>query len=116
MALIEAVPVNPVDMFDRSVATWLAFALGGQTLLVTGGDEVSKRNPTITVTRVFERPNASKVRDFIDDVRDWKFLLPISRRMLLRDAGEAHGLAQGSDLRKNRTRVSVGRLLHLCED
>lgn len=57
-------------------------------------DEVSKLNPTITVTRVLARPDASKVREFADDVRDGRFLLPISRRMPLRDASEAHALAQ----------------------
>jgi NADPH:quinone reductase-like Zn-dependent oxidoreductase len=56
--------------------------------------EMSKLNPTVTVTRVFARPDASKVREFADDVRDGKFLLPIGRRMPLRDAGEAHALAQ----------------------
>jgi NADPH:quinone reductase-like Zn-dependent oxidoreductase len=57
-------------------------------------DKVSELNPTVTVTRVFGRPDASKVREFADDVRDGKFLLPIGRRMPLRDAGEAHALAQ----------------------
>jgi NADPH:quinone reductase-like Zn-dependent oxidoreductase len=57
-------------------------------------DEISKLNPTVTVTRVLARPDASKVREFADDVRDGRFLLPISRRMPLRDAGEAHALAQ----------------------
>jgi NADPH:quinone reductase-like Zn-dependent oxidoreductase len=63
-------------------------------------DETSQLNPTVTVTRVFARPDASKVREFADDVRDGKFVLPISRRMPLRDAGEAHALAQGGGLGK----------------
>ncbi len=57
-------------------------------------DETAKLNPTVTVTRVFVRPDASKLREFADDVRDGKFQLPIGRRMPLRDAGEAHALAQ----------------------
>jgi NADPH:quinone reductase-like Zn-dependent oxidoreductase len=57
-------------------------------------DGISKLNPTVTVTRVLGRPDASKVREFADDVRDGKFLLPIGRRMPLRDAGEAQALAQ----------------------
>jgi NADPH:quinone reductase-like Zn-dependent oxidoreductase len=61
-------------------------------------DEISKLNPTVTVTRVLGRPDASKVREFADDVRDGKFLLPISRRMPLRDAGEAQALAQRGGL------------------
>jgi NADPH:quinone reductase-like Zn-dependent oxidoreductase len=49
-------------------------------------DGLSKSNPTVSITRVFARPDASKVREFADDVRDGKFLLPISRRLALRDA------------------------------
>src|SRR3984885_12553619 len=63
-------------------------------------DEISKLNPTVTVTRVLGRPDASKVREFADDVRDGKFLLPISRRIPLRDAGEAQALAQKGGLGK----------------
>jgi NADPH:quinone reductase-like Zn-dependent oxidoreductase len=63
-------------------------------------DGVSKLNPTVTVTRVFGRPDASKVREFADDARDGKFILPISRRMPLCDAGEAHALAQKGGLGK----------------
>jgi hypothetical protein len=40
------------------------------------------------------RPDASKVREFADDIRDGKFLLPISRRMPLRAAAEAHVLGE----------------------
>ena len=56
--------------------------------------EMSKLNPTVTVSRVNARPDASKVREFADDVRDGTFTLPISHRMSLRDAGAAHELAQ----------------------
>ena len=55
---------------------------------------VAQRNPTVTVARVFARPDASKVREFADDIRDGKFVLPIGRRLPLRDAGEAQALAQ----------------------
>lgn len=68
-------------------------------------DEMSKRNPTVTVTRVLAHPDASKVREFADDVRDGKFLLPISRRMSLREAGEAHELAQ---------RGGLGKIVLMC--
>jgi NADPH:quinone reductase-like Zn-dependent oxidoreductase len=57
-------------------------------------EEMSKLNPTVTVTRLLARPDASKLREFADDVRDGRFLVPISRRMPLRDASEAHALAQ----------------------
>jgi NADPH:quinone reductase-like Zn-dependent oxidoreductase len=57
-------------------------------------DGVSATNPTVKVTRVFARPDASKVREFADDIRDGNFVLPISRRLPLHDAGQAHALAQ----------------------
>jgi NADPH:quinone reductase-like Zn-dependent oxidoreductase len=34
------------------------------------------------------------VREFADDVHDGKFVLPIGRRMPLRDAAEAHVLGE----------------------
>ena len=55
---------------------------------------VAESNPAVKVTRVFARPDASKVREFADDIRDNKFVLPISRRLPLRAAGEAHVLVQ----------------------
>jgi NADPH:quinone reductase-like Zn-dependent oxidoreductase len=57
-------------------------------------DGVSATNPSVKVTRVFARPDASKVREFADDIRDGKFVLPIGRRLPLADAGLAHELAQ----------------------
>ena len=57
-------------------------------------DGVSARNASVKVTRVFAKPDASKVREFADDIRDGKFVLPISRRMPLRDASQAHALVQ----------------------
>jgi NADPH:quinone reductase-like Zn-dependent oxidoreductase len=57
-------------------------------------DGISATNPTVRVTRVFARPDASKVREFADDIRDGKFVLPISQRLSLQDAAKAHALAQ----------------------
>lgn len=70
-------------------------------------DGVTERNPTVTVTRVLGRPDASKVREFADDIRDGKFVLPISRRLPLRDASEAHVLAQ---------RGGAGKIVLVCRD
>ena len=56
--------------------------------------EAPATNPTVEVTRVFARPDASKVREFADDIRDGTFALPISRRLPLRDAAAAHTLMQ----------------------
>jgi NADPH:quinone reductase-like Zn-dependent oxidoreductase len=68
---------------------------------------VAQRNPTVTITRVFARPDASKVREFADDVRDGKFLLPIGRRLPLRNASEAHSLAQQG---------GAGKIVLVCRD
>ena len=70
-------------------------------------DGVAQRNASVTVTRVFARPDASKVREFADDIRDGKFLLPIGRRMPLREAGEAQALVQ---------KGGVGKIVLVCRD
>jgi NADPH:quinone reductase-like Zn-dependent oxidoreductase len=57
-------------------------------------DGVAATNPTVKVTRVLVRPDASKLREFADDFRDGKFVLPISQRLPLQDAAKAHALAQ----------------------
>jgi NADPH:quinone reductase-like Zn-dependent oxidoreductase len=70
-------------------------------------DGVAAQNPTVTITRVFGRPDASKVREFADDIRDRKFVLPVSRRMPLREASEAHALAQ---------KGGAGKIVLVCRD
>jgi NADPH:quinone reductase-like Zn-dependent oxidoreductase len=57
-------------------------------------DGVAATNPTVKVARVFARPDASKVREFADDIRDGKFVLPVSQRLPLQEAAKAHALAQ----------------------
>jgi NADPH:quinone reductase-like Zn-dependent oxidoreductase len=52
--------------------------------------ESAAQNPTVKIKRVLAQPDPSKVREFADDVRDGKFVLPIGRRMPLRNAAEAH--------------------------
>src|SRR5580698_4993505 len=64
-------------------------------------------NPTVKVTRVRAQPDPSKVREFADDVRDGKFVLPIGRRMRLRDAAEAHVLGE---------KGGIGKILLLAPD
>ena len=64
-------------------------------------------NPAVKITRVFTKPDPSKVREFADDVRDGKFILPIGRRMPLRDAAEAHVLGE---------KGGVGKILLLAPD
>ncbi len=70
-------------------------------------DGVSKSNPSVAVTRVFARADASKVREFADDLRDGKFVLPIGHRLPLRQASQAHVLAQ---------KGGSGKIVLLCRD
>jgi NADPH:quinone reductase-like Zn-dependent oxidoreductase len=64
-------------------------------------------NPTVKITRVFTKPDPSKVREFADDVRDGKFVLPVGRRMPMRDAAEAHVLGE---------KGGIGKILLLAPD
>jgi NADPH:quinone reductase-like Zn-dependent oxidoreductase len=68
-------------------------------------DGVGATNTSIIVTRVFARPDASKVREYADDIRDGKFVLPISRRLPLHAAAEAHALGQ---------KGGAGKIVLLC--
>jgi NADPH:quinone reductase-like Zn-dependent oxidoreductase len=63
-------------------------------------ESAAAQNPAVKITRVFAKSDASKVREFADDVRDGKFVLPIGRRMPLRDAAEAHVLGQKGGIGK----------------
>jgi NADPH:quinone reductase-like Zn-dependent oxidoreductase len=56
-------------------------------------DSIAK-NPTINIKRVFAQPDPSKVREFADDMRDGKFILPIGYRLPLREAEKAHKLGE----------------------
>ncbi len=56
--------------------------------------EAAATNPTVEVSRVFARADASTVRAFADDIRDGTFILPISRRMPLSEAASAHDLME----------------------
>jgi NADPH:quinone reductase-like Zn-dependent oxidoreductase len=58
------------------------------------------QNPGVKITRVGARPDPSKVREFADDVRDGKFVLPIGCRMPLRDAVQAHVLGEKGGIGK----------------
>ena len=64
-------------------------------------------NPSVKIQRVLAQPDPSKVREFADDVRDGKFVLPIGRRMPLHDAAEAHVLGE---------KGGVGKILLLTPD
>jgi NADPH:quinone reductase-like Zn-dependent oxidoreductase len=64
----------------------------GYTSAVPGG--IEGLNPTVKIKRVFAQPDPSKLREFADDMRDGKFILPIGRRLPLRNAAEAHVLGE----------------------
>src|ERR1700735_4063910 len=70
-------------------------------------ERTAVENPAVKITRVFAKPDLSKVREFADDVRDGKFILPIGRRMPLRDAAEAHALGE---------KGGIGKILLLARD
>ena len=57
-------------------------------------DGVAATYPAVAVSRVFARPDPSKLREFADDVRDGRFVLPVSRRMALNEAATAHELLE----------------------
>ena len=63
-------------------------------------ESAASKNPTVKIMRVRAQPDPSKVREFADDVRDGKFVLPIGRRMPLRDAAEAHVLGEKGGIGK----------------
>jgi NADPH:quinone reductase-like Zn-dependent oxidoreductase len=70
-------------------------------------ESAAARNPTVKIARVRTQPDPSKLREFADDVRDGKFVLPIGRRMPLRDAAEAHVLGE---------KGGIGKILLLAPD
>jgi NADPH:quinone reductase-like Zn-dependent oxidoreductase len=70
-------------------------------------ESAAAQNPTVKIKRVLAQPDPSKVREFADDVRDGKFVLPIGLRMPLRDAAEAHLLGE---------KGGIGKILLLVTD
>jgi hypothetical protein len=70
-------------------------------------ESAAAKNPTVKITRVGAQPDPSEVREFADDVRDGKFVLPIGRRMPLRHVAEAHVLGEKS---------GIGKILLLAPD
>ncbi len=51
-------------------------------------------HPEITVKRILAHPDPGKVREFADDYRDGKFILPIARTFPLSEAAEAQAFAE----------------------
>jgi NADPH:quinone reductase-like Zn-dependent oxidoreductase len=65
------------------------------------------QNPAVKIKRVSAQPDPSTVREFAEDMRDGKFVLPIGRRMPLSDAAEAHVLGE---------RGGIGKIILLAPD
>jgi len=63
-------------------------------------ESAAAQNPTVKISRVRTQPDPSKLREFADDMRDGKFVLPIGCRMPLRDAAEAHVLGEKGGIGK----------------
>jgi NADPH:quinone reductase-like Zn-dependent oxidoreductase len=57
-------------------------------------EQARTQYPGVEIKRVLGRADPAKVREFADDVRDGKFILPIARRMPLSEAAEAHRLGE----------------------
>jgi NADPH:quinone reductase-like Zn-dependent oxidoreductase len=57
-------------------------------------------HPNVKFARVFAKPDPSKLREFADDVRDGKFVLPIGERLPLREAARAHVIAEKGNVGK----------------
>ncbi|MBE7212827.1 MAG: NADP-dependent oxidoreductase, partial [Gluconacetobacter diazotrophicus] len=51
---------------------------------------LAARHPGIEIGRVFARPDPERLRGFAEDARDNRFVLPVSRRLPLGEAREAH--------------------------
>jgi NADPH:quinone reductase-like Zn-dependent oxidoreductase len=93
LGLVDAI----ADTVGGEVAAKLMAKLkpGGSFGYASGlPDGTAALHPAVKITRVFAKPDPSKVREFADDLRDGKFVLPIGRRLPLRDAAEAQALAQ----------------------
>jgi NADPH:quinone reductase-like Zn-dependent oxidoreductase len=70
-------------------------------------ESAAAQNPAVKIARVLAQADPSKVREFADDVRDGKFVLPIGRRMPLHDATEAHVIGE---------KGGIGKILLLVQD
>jgi NADPH:quinone reductase-like Zn-dependent oxidoreductase len=70
-------------------------------------ESAATQNPAVKIKRVLAQPDPSKVREFADDVRDGKFVLPIGRRMPLLNAAKAHVLGE---------RGGIGKIVLLTPD
>jgi NADPH:quinone reductase-like Zn-dependent oxidoreductase len=92
--------LEPVDGVADTVGGAIAVKLlgkvrpGGRFGYASVLPQDAAKDPSVEIGRVFARPDPSKVREFADDIRDGTFVLPISRRLPLREARTAHELME----------------------
>lgn len=67
---------------------------GGSFGTLLAMPEKAKQFTSVHIQYMRTRPDASKVREFLDEVRDGKFHLPIRTQLPLSDAAEAHRMAE----------------------
>jgi NADPH:quinone reductase-like Zn-dependent oxidoreductase len=99
-----------VDTVGGTVAAKLIAKVrqsGSYGYAATLPESAAAQNPTVKIARVRTQPDPSKLREFADDVRDGKFVLPIGRRMPLHHAAEAHVLGE---------KGGIGKILLLMTD
>jgi len=94
MAELEALDGVADTVGGETAATLLGKVRAGGRFGYASVLPEGARNPSVEVSRVFAQPDPSRLREFADDIRDGKFVLPISRRMPLREAGAAHALLE----------------------
>ena len=105
-ALVDAI----ADTIGGDVAAKLIAKVkpGGSVGYASGlPEDAAAKNPTVKITRVGAKPDPSKVREFADDIRDGKFILPIGRRLPLHDAAQAHALGE---------KGGIGKIILLAPD
>jgi NADPH:quinone reductase-like Zn-dependent oxidoreductase len=63
-------------------------------------EEAKAKYSHVEIKRVFGKADPSKVREFADDIRDGKYVLPIALRLPLSEAAEAHRLGEKGGIGK----------------
>jgi NADPH:quinone reductase-like Zn-dependent oxidoreductase len=67
---------------------------GGVFASVLGAPGTAEKYPTATVVPVYATPDAKTLQFMAEAVRDGKLVIPISRKLPLRNAAEAQAAAE----------------------
>ncbi|KQR82344.1 NADP-dependent oxidoreductase [Sphingomonas sp. Leaf343] len=94
--------LEPVDGVADTVGGAVAATLlgkvkaGGRFGYASVLPDDAARPAGVEIGRVFAKPDAAKLREFADDIRDGRFVLPVSQRLPLAEVRAAHArLEQG---------------------